>query len=80
MTENSEKLKEIFSTMLGVETAEITNESTNNDLGMDSLDKVELVMEIEKQFDISIPFEKEEALNCFLDYVNVVEELTTKNG
>ena len=75
MTENSEKLKEIFSDKLGVNISEITNDSTDNDLGMDSLDKAEIIFEIEVQFGISIPDLRFDELKCFLDYVNIVEEL-----
>lgn len=76
MTEKSEKIKEIVCSLLEVEPSEITNETTNNDLGMDSLDKIELVMELEREFVISIPDERMSDLTCFLDYVNIVEELT----
>ena len=75
MTENSEKIKEIFSNILGVKVSEIANESTDNDLGMDSLDKSDIIMHIEYEFNIQIPDLRFDELKCFLDYVNIVEEL-----
>lgn len=50
------KVKEIIVNKLGVEESEITPEASfTNDLGADSLDTVELVMEFEKAFNIQIP-------------------------
>jgi len=55
------KVKKIIVDKLGVNEEEITNEASfTNDLGADSLDTVELIMEFEKTFDISIPDEKAE--------------------
>lgn len=76
MTEKSEKIKAIFLDVLGIEPDELTNETTNNDVGMDSIDKVEIVMAIEREFIICIPSDREDELNCFMDYVNIVEELS----
>ena len=55
--ENPEsKVKEIIIDKLGLEESEVTNEASfANDLGADSLDTVELIMEFEKEFNISIP-------------------------
>jgi len=58
-----EKVKKILIDKLGVDESEITMESSFiNDLGADSLDTVELIMELEKEFDISIPDEEAERL------------------
>lgn len=61
MSEISSKVKAIIVEKLGVEDAEVTNESSfTNDLGADSLDTVELIMEFEKEFNVSIPDEEAE--------------------
>ena len=55
------KIKSIIADKLGVDESEVTNEANfTNDLGADSLDTVELIMEFEKEFDISIPDEDAE--------------------
>lgn len=55
------EVKKIIVDKLGVNEEEITREASfTNDLGADSLDTVELIMEFEKTFDISIPDEKAE--------------------
>jgi len=57
------KLVEIISKVLSVEASRITYESSfTNDLGADSLDAVELVMELEKEFNIWIPQEDAEKM------------------
>ena len=78
MSETSQRVKEVFSYLLGIDESEITNTSTNNDLGMDSLDRVEAVMELERVYNIVIPDERMDDLKTFEDYVNLVNELTTK--
>lgn len=58
-----EKVKKIIVDKLGVEEKEITNEASfTNDLGADSLDTVELIMEFEKEFNVSIPDEAAEKI------------------
>ena len=55
------RVKKIIVDKLGVNEEEITTDASfTNDLGADSLDTVELIMEFEKTFDISIPDEKAE--------------------
>ncbi len=62
MSSITERVAKIVVDKLGVDASEITNEASfTNDLGADSLDTVELIMEFEKEFDISIP--DEEAVN-----------------
>lgn len=57
------KVKEIIIDKLGVDENEVTNDANfTNDLGADSLDTVELIMEFEKEFDISIPDEDAEEI------------------
>ncbi len=61
MSNIEERVKQIIVDKLGVNAEEITKEASfTNDLGADSLDTVELIMEFEKTFDISIPDEKAE--------------------
>ena len=56
MSEIAQKVKQIIIDKLGVEESEVTPEASfTNDLGADSLDTVELIMEFEKEFNISIP-------------------------
>ena len=56
MSDIAEKVKKIIVDKLGVDEAEVTTE----DLGADSLDTVELIMEFEKEFDVSIPDDQAE--------------------
>ncbi len=61
MSNIAEKVTSIIVEKLGVDEAEVTPEASfTNDLGADSLDTVELIMEFEKEFDISIPDENAE--------------------
>ena len=60
---------------LGVEESEVTNEASfTNDLGADSLDTVELIMEFEKEFGISIPDDQAEKIGTVGDAVSYIEE------
>ena len=61
MSEIESKVKEIIVDKLGVEEENVTPEASfTNDLGADSLDTVELIMEFEKEFGINIPDDKAE--------------------
>jgi acyl carrier protein len=63
MSDIADKVKQIIVDKLGVDESEISNESSfTNDLGADSLDTVELIMEFEKEFDIAIPDEEAEKI------------------
>ena len=74
MADLDEKVKEIIAKELGVERDKLTNEASfMEDLGADSLDTVELVMEFEKEFNIDIPDEDAEKLRTVgdaLGYLN----------
>ena len=60
---------------MGVDEAELTPEATfTNDLGADSLDTVELIMELEKEFDITIPDDQAEKIATVGDAIAYVEE------
>lgn len=60
---------------LGVEESEVNNEASfTNDLGADSLDTVELIMEFEKEFNIAIPDDQAENIQTVGDAVSYIEE------
>ena len=66
--EISEKVKAIIVDKLGVEASEVTPEASfSNDLGADSLDTVELIMELEKEFGISVPEDQADKLQTVAD-------------
>ena len=74
MSDVAEKVKAIIVDKLGVDESEVTNEASfTNDLGADSLDTVELIMEFEKEFDIQIPDDKAEAIATVGDAVSFIE-------
>ena len=75
MNSLSDKIKKLIVEKLGVEESEVTpGASFTGDLGADSLDKVELVMEFEKEFNISIPDEQAEAIATVGDAVSYLEK------
>lgn len=75
MSEIATKVKEIIVDKLGVDMSEVNEEAHFvNDLGADSLDTVELIMEFEKEFDISIPDEDAEKIQTVGDAIKYVEE------
>jgi acyl carrier protein len=64
MSDIASKVKAIIVDKLGVEAGEVTNEASfTNDLGADSLDTVELIMEFEKEFNIAIPDDQAEKIS-----------------
>lgn len=74
MSEISERVKAIIVDKLGVSEAEVTPEATfQQDLGADSLDTVELIMEFEKEFGISIPDDKAEKIGTVGDAISYIE-------
>lgn len=71
----SAKVKEIVMNKLGVEESAVTPEASfTNDLGADSLDTVELVMEFEKAFNIQIPDEDAEKIGTVGDAINYLTQ------
>ncbi|MDC3136387.1 acyl carrier protein [Bacteroidota bacterium] len=69
------KVKEIIIDKLGVDESEVVAEANfTNDLGADSLDTVELIMEFEKDFDLSIPDEDAETIATVGDAVNYIQK------
>ena len=74
MSEIESKVNAIIVDKLGVEASEVKPEASfTNDLGADSLDTVELIMEFEKEFGISIPDDKAEAIQTVGDAISYIE-------
>jgi acyl carrier protein len=68
------RVKEIVMNKLGVEASQVTpSASFTNDLGADSLDTVELVMEFEKAFSLQIPDEDAEKISTVGDVINYLQ-------
>ena len=79
MASIEEKVKKIIVDKLGVNEAEVTAEASfTNDLGADSLDTVELIMEFEKEFDISIPDEQAEKIQTVGQAIGYLESQINK--
>lgn len=75
MSEIASRVKAIIVDKLGVDESEVTNEASfTNDLGADSLDTVELIMEFEKEFGITIPDDQAEKIATVGDAVSYIEE------
>jgi acyl carrier protein len=75
MADINAKVKAIIVDKLGVEESEVTpTASFTNDLGADSLDTVELIMEFEKAFGITIPDEAAEKISTVGDAVSYIEK------
>ena len=74
MSDISSKVTSIIVDKLGVEEKEVTpTASFTNDLGADSLDTVELIMEIEKEFNIAIPDDQAEKIATVGDAISYIE-------
>lgn len=74
MSEIESKVVEIIVDKLGVDAAEVKPEASfTNDLGADSLDTVELIMELEKEFNITIPDAETEKIQTVGDAVSFIE-------
>lgn len=75
MSDIKSKVVTIIVDKLGVEEAEVTNEASfTNDLGADSLDTVELIMEFEKEFNIAIPDDQAEKIQTVGDAVTYIQD------
>jgi acyl carrier protein len=75
MSDIAQRVKNIIIEKLGVEESEVTPEASfTNDLGADSLDTVELIMEFEKEFEVSIPDEHAENISTVGQAVAYLEQ------
>ncbi|MFT7614434.1 MAG: acyl carrier protein [Parvicellaceae bacterium] len=75
MSDANSRVVAIIVDKLGVDEAEVTAEASfTNDLGADSLDTVELIMEFEKEFNIAIPDDQAEKIATVGDAVTYIEE------
>jgi acyl carrier protein len=74
MSEIASRVKAIIVDKLSVEESEVKDEASfTNDLGADSLDTVELIMEFEKEFNISIPDDQAEKISTVGDAIAYIE-------
>ena len=74
MSDVEARVKAIIVEKLSVEESEVTNEASfTNDLGADSLDTVELIMEFEKEFGLSIPDDQAEKISTVGDAIAYIE-------
>jgi acyl carrier protein len=77
MSDIAAKVKAIIVDKLGVDESEVTPEASfTNDLGADSLDTVELIMEFEKEFDIAIPDDQAEKISTVGEAIAYIENNT----
>ena len=75
MSEIESRVKSIIVDKLGVDESQVKPEASfTNDLGADSLDTVELIMEFEKAFGISIPDDQAEKISTVGDTIAYIEE------
>lgn len=75
MADIASRVKAIIVDKLGVDENEVTPEASfTNDLGADSLDTVELIMEFEKEFNIGIPDDQAEGIKTVGEAIKYIEE------
>ena len=75
MSEVANKVKAIIVDKLGVSPEQVVPEASfTNDLGADSLDTVDLIMEFEKEFNIGIPDDQAESISTVGDAIKYIEE------
>jgi acyl carrier protein len=75
MSDIAERVKKIIVDKLSVSEGDVNNEASfTADLGADSLDTVELIMEFEKEFNISIPDEQAESINTVGAAIKYLED------
>jgi acyl carrier protein len=79
MSDIAARVKSIIVDKLGVDESEVTPEASfTNDLGADSLDTVELIMEFEKEFNIAIPDDQAENISTVGDAIKFIESSVNK--
>jgi acyl carrier protein len=75
MSDIASRVNAIIVDKLGVDESEVTPEASfTNDLGADSLDTVELIMEFEKEFNIGIPDDQAEKIGTVGDAISYISE------
>ena len=75
MSDIASRVKAIIVDKLGVDENEVVNEASfTNDLGADSLDTVELIMQLEEEFGLEIPDESAEQMTTVQSAVDYIEE------
>ena len=75
MSDIASRVTAIIVDKLGVDENEVTAEASfTNDLGADSLDTVELIMEFEKEFNMGIPDDQAESISTVGDAIKYIEE------
>ena len=75
MSDIASRVKAIIVDKLGVDENEVTDEASfTNDLGADSLDTVELIMEFEKEFNMGIPDDQAETISTVGEAIKYIEE------
>ena len=75
MSEIAEQIVPIIAEKLGVNPSEVTMDASfTNDLGADSLDTVELMLDFEKKFGIAIPDDQQESIVTVGDVIRLIEE------
>jgi acyl carrier protein len=75
MSDVASRVKAIIVDKLGVDENEVTTEASfTNDLGADSLDTVELIMEFEKEFNMGIPDDQAESISTVGEAIKYIEE------
>jgi acyl carrier protein len=75
MSDIASRVKAIIVDKLGVDENEVTSEASfTNDLGADSLDTVELIMEFEKEFNIGIPDDQAESISTVGEAIKYIED------
>ena len=78
MSEIADRAKEIIVKNLSVEPDAVTETATFADLGADSLDQVDIIMEFEKEFDIKIPEDQTDKIQTVGDAINYIEAEVAK--
>lgn len=74
MSETANRVKKIIEEKLGLSQEQVTDDASfTTDLGADSLDTVELIMDFEKEFDIEIPEEDAQNIKTVKDAINYIE-------
>lgn len=80
--ELEEKVAEVIDNLVAMNPLELPHDKRNliEDIGFDSLDSVEMVMDLEEEFGIDIPDEDADAFKTFGDVVDCVEQKVAEDG